>query len=385
MQKIFRIIFVIAVCYHAFFYISALKTHTLDAWYEHTTPGQDFFQIPNAVYAFLHGGTLQGKLPDNVLPYTTCCAINDNVYHPLFTFLIGFPLQLLAPWTAFAVWIIVHIIITLFTLYYLWHNHRKNPVLYLALGTYLLISYHYYEIKMAQYHFLFVFFVMLFLHDSEKNGDTIRTGIWLFLSLLVKPIGLLFLIPLLLYKRWRTVLIGFGFFFLATISTVIMPENRYYALNIIDVSKKAITTNYNLYAISHFLPVSPQYIQWGSYLIACILILYQVRKKPPLFVILTSWICFQLLFYSSVFAYYYTIAAPILALSFLFGYLRITAVTITITLLFILPTPAIYFHLRGSPEILPLQEYLFLAIWSCFTLIWLSVEILFSHLRNQEA
>jgi hypothetical protein len=381
-RKIFFIVFIIAVCFHGFYYISAFSTHTLDALYENITPGQDFFAIPGAAYAFLRGGTLEGSLPANTPPYATCCPVNSNVYHPVFTLLVGVPLQFLAPWTAYFVWVYVHALITLVTILYLWRHNRKNPILYFALSIYLLVSYHYYEIKMAQFHFLVVFFIMLLLHDLEKNGDTIRSGVWLFLSLLVKPIGLLFVIPLLLYKRWKTVLVGLGFFLLATIPTVIKPETRYYILNVINFSKSVSLNHYNLYAVANFLPFSLEQIHWLSYVVAIFLILYQILKKPLLFIVLALWTCFQLLFYNCTFAYHYVVVAVILALSFLFGYLRVTVRTIFIILLFILPTPAIYFHLRGSPAILPYNEYEILAVWSSCTVVILATELIMATRRQ---
>lgn len=209
-RTLFISLFATAVVIHISFYIPAHWTNSLGKLFIHVTKGQDFFQVPNGAYAFLRGGTLVGHMPSGESRYTDCCGINDNVYHPIFTLLVGTPLQMLKPWNAFNLWVFFHAVITLFTVLFILKKFRNHPFVLFALSIFLLNSYHYYEIQHAQYHFLFNFFTFLFLYRLSVHKDTFLAGVWLLLSLLVKPIGLLWIMPLLIYKRWKTILMGWG-------------------------------------------------------------------------------------------------------------------------------------------------------------------------------
>src|SRR5258708_7472220 len=210
-------LFCLSIFVHLYFYISAYFTHTLNPFFVHATIGQDFFQIPNGAYAFLHGGSLTGALPAGRAPYMNCCSVNPNVYHPLLTLLVGVPLQFFPPWTAMTIWAGVHLFVMALLIFFLWRKFGHHKYVYLALSLLLLNSNHYYEIWLTQYQFLVNFFTILFLYESIKHGDTGEAAVWLFLGLLIKPIGLLWIIPLLLFKRTKTVGIGFGLYALVTI------------------------------------------------------------------------------------------------------------------------------------------------------------------------
>src|SRR5437764_834855 len=126
------LLFIISIVVHLFYYFSAYFTHTLDIFFVHVTQGQDFFQIPNAAYAFLHGGSLTGVVAGGQHAYINCCGVNNNVYHPLFTLLVGVPLQFFPPWTAFGIWAFVHLLITAGLVPFLWKKFNHHKYLYLA-------------------------------------------------------------------------------------------------------------------------------------------------------------------------------------------------------------------------------------------------------------
>lgn len=372
-------LFVLAICIYLFFYISAFETHTLNPFFAPIVVGQDFFQIPNGAYSFLHGGSLNGILPNGIPPYTACCAVNYNVYHPLFTILIGVPLQLFRPWPAFAVWIAVHFVVMTVLVIFLWNKYKTNKYLYLALSLLLLNSYHYYEIWHGQFHFLFNFFTILFLYESATKGDTKKAGLWLFLSLLSKPIGLLWIIPLLLYKRFVTVWLGFGLFVVITLFFTLTPFGSYYLQNFFFVAAATVPTH-NIYAIHNLIPSFPLVlIKLTSMLVAIGLIILQITKKPPLFTIITLWIGYQLLFYTLVYHYQYTILAGIFCLGMLLDVFSPRKLIMIPMVFLTLPTPVIFFHLFGVAT-LSLRQYsiiwLYSACWLiCFLIILVKTSL----------
>lgn len=362
-----RIIFFIAVALHICLYISAYQTSWFDIFFEHVTKGQDFFQIPNGAAAFLHGGSLQGIPPTGVAPYTKCCGVNKNVYHPLLTLLIGAPLQLLSPDHAFLVWSIFHLIVTILIVWHMLTTFRKHPLVYGACSLFLLNSYHYYEIQHAQFHFLFTaasYFLFIQIH---RKGDTRMGGLLFFVSLLIKPIGLLFVIPLLLAKFWKTVGIGLLGYVAVTVPLLYWEPGKYFIWNIL-ANISGSYPNYNLYALSRLLPVPLAYIDGIRNICAVGLLLYQIKYKPRLLNVVMLWVVFQLIFYSGVYHYYYAITSFLVFFVIVTDSVErsklfwITVASITI------PPPIILFHLAGDPSVLPNKHLSIIAIYSVFTL-----------------
>lgn len=375
-------LFLVSVIFHIYFYISARFTHTLEIFYSNINVGQDFFQIPNAVYAFLHNGTLTGIIPSAFEPYINCCGVNANVYHPLFTLLIGYPLQLFRPWDAFTIWTWIHVLITALLVYFLWSKFRNHRYLYLALSLFLLNSYHYYEIWHAQYHFLFNFFTILFLYESVKHGDTKKAGMWLFFSLLVKPIGLLWILPLLLYQRYTTVILGFGSFFVITALFNYFPFGSYYLHNFFTVSTSTMIGANNIYGIQILIPSVPiVLIKLLRTSIFLGLLIFQVLKKPKLYTIISLWICFQLLFYPLVYLYQVTILAGVFCLGILLDVFPPKKLLLIPIIFLTLPTIVVFYHLAGIWELGKIR--LTIAwLYTVFLLFWFSIALFINGLRG---
>src|SRR3989338_674068 len=382
MKKLQFVIFLISILIHISFYISAYFTHTLDIFFEHVTIGQDFFQIPNAAYAFLHGGTLDGQLPQGIPPYIDCCGVNFNVYHPLFTLLIGVPLQLFLPWIAFSIWAGLHFLTTLILLIIIWRKFKHHKWVYLALSFFLLNSYQYYEIQHAQYHFLLSLFTLLFLLEVAKK-DSIKGGILYFLALFVKPIGLLWFMPLLLYKKFKVVLFGIGLYSLASLPFIFNSYGKFFFDNLKFVSSTPIAS-YNLFAITNVFPAIPiENLRYISIIVFIFLIFLQVTKKLPVFSSIFIWISFQLIFYSLVFHYHYSILAGLISLGILMDIFSIKKIEVLPIIMLTIPTPIIFFHLAGDPAILPKNHLSLIALWSIFWLLMLNVLIILPILKKK--
>lgn len=381
-MKVFKknwplIIFVISILLHLFFYVSAHFTHSLDIFFEHVTRGQDFFQVPNGAHAFWRGGSLQGELPGEIKPYTSCCGVNPNVYHPFFTLLVGTPLQFFSPWTAFGLWTIVHLLVSAMIIIIFWKKFKSHQHLYLALFLYLLNSYHYYEIQHAQYHFLLLLFSLLFLYESCVHGDTKKAGFWYFLSLLIKPIGFLWIIPLLLYKRFKTVIFGLGFYILTSLPFLFWQSGNYYFFNLLSTLRSQRPT-YNLLALSHFVQITPDFFKNLSFFTAIFLIVYQIFRKPSLFSIIFLWTAFQLIFYSLTFHYHYSLLAGLISLGILLNIFSVKWTEMVPIFFITIPTPIIFLRLFWKAEaILTDKQLSSIALWSVFWLILLCYRVVF--------
>jgi len=383
-KSFFKLIFLIAVVIHLLYYVSAHFTGWLNIFFENTTRGQDFFQIPNAAFSFIRGGSLQGELPPGVKPYTSCCAVNRNVYHPLFTLLIGIPLQLFSPWISFGIWATAHFIFSLITVYYLRRRFSDHKHLYLSLALYLLGSYHYYEIRGAQYHFLLTFFTLLMVYELAINKDNKKAGIYYFFTLLVKPVGLLWVVPLIIYRQFKTLAVGLGLYLLVSLPLILIPKGKYFFINLLGFIKTDLPF-YNLIAIKHFLPIPVNFFNLMKVCLVVFLILYQIFRKPPLYYIIFLWISFQLLFYSFTFEYHYTILSVFIAIGILLNYLSLSGIEIIPIIFLTLPTPIILLRLFfKAPLILTLNQWAFTAVWSCFWLIFLDLIIFKKALLEQK-
>ena len=361
-------IFLAAVSIHLFFYVSAYFTHTLDIFFDHVTMGQDFFQVPNGAYAFLRGGLLNGKMPDGLPRFADCCGVNDNVYHPFFTLLIGTPLQLFPPWVAFGIWGFMHLVITIVLVIFLWKKFHDHKYLFLALSIYLLNSYHYYEIQHAQYHFLLSFFTILFLFETMKCGDTKKAALYFVAGLFVKPIGLLWIVPLLLHNYFRIVFIGMGIYILYSLPFLGLSYGRYYFENLYNVVSGSIPS-YNLLTLTFLYPFNFMIVKVINYITAIGILVLQVFRKLPLYVIILLFIGHTLIFYNLVFHYNYSIIPGLIALGILLDYIEVNIKTLLAIILLTLPTPLIIFRM----EYFSLSYVQYASIGALWSITWLSI------------
>jgi hypothetical protein len=387
MKKIFFGLFIFAVFLHILFYVSALKTHTLDILFDGGIPGQDFFQIPNAARSFLLGGNLQGFLSDGLRnPYIDCCAANVNVYHPFFTLLIGVPLQYFKPWTSYYIWEGVHVLTTIILIYFIYSRFKENKYLYLGLSLFLLNAFHYYEIRNSQFHFLFNFFSFFLIYESVKKGDSVKGGIFFFLSLLAKPIGLLWIIPLLIYKHFKTIFAGLLLFLAVSVPFYYSDIGKYYFSNFYYVSTTSIPSD-NLLNFLWFFPQYHilienivKYFMYGTFIFFFYL---QLFKKASLFIVFFLWTSFQLLFYNLVFHYHFTILGLLFCLGILLGEFKIKKDELIPMIFLTIPSPFFLYNLGFTSRIGLLFNEATWSLWSDFWLIFLITAVCMRILKEK--
>jgi len=368
------LILTLAVLLHICFYVSAFKTHSLDKFFLTVTQGQDFFQIPNAAYSFLRGGNLQGNVNGLKNPYIDCCRVNPNVYHPFFTLAVGIPLQFFKPWTAFNLWLFLHFAIDVFIVLFLISKFKKNRYLILALLIFLLNNFAYYEILSSQYHFLLNLFTFLFLYENYKNGDTARAGFYYFLSLFVKPIGLLWILPLIFYKQFKTLFIGLGLYILISLPFYLIPIGGYFFENILVTIEGTIPNDFNIIALLRAFGYDlKNAYYWEIFFMIAFLVL-SLPKKVKLFTIIFFMVCFQLIFYGGSYPYHFSILGYLLPLGVILGAIELGLFEKIAIFFLTIPAPIAYLRFILGVSIQQLEVLTFVS-WSVIPLLLLILTV----------
>lgn len=350
LKKNLNIIFIsIAIFIHVLFYISAIKFHFFDFFFPwgnvHEFQGIDFFQVPNGAYMFLRGGSLTGESLPNLPTYSFG---NYNVYHPFFTVVFGSFFTLFSPTTAFLAMIAIKIIITIFILLFLYKKFRKNKYFPLAIFIFLSFFPQYLELWNGQYHFFLMvaLFFLLYLIINKRENDWLQ-GLLFFSSLIVKPIGLLWIPVFFIKKQLKNLFLGLSLFTLATIPFLLNKSGLYFINNLLERMTHPIGGPpgvFTIDAVARFysLPFYDGSIV-KSFLIFSILFLI-IRSKISAFWGLFLMTSFYLLFYDLVFEFHYTILIPFFVLGILTQKIIQNKTAIALILSFSLPTPFFVFH-----------------------------------------
>lgn len=344
----YRILILIAILIHLFYYISAFGTHTLDYFFPwgnvHELQGLDFYSVPNGAYAYLHGGKLTGENLPGVSPYSFG---NYNVYHPFFTLLVGFFFQLFSPKISFLLWAIIKLITTFIIVLFLVRKFRDNQNLTFALFIFLTFFPQYLEIWNGQYHYLLNLALLFLLLALMEKRNFFWGSIYYSLTLIVKPVGFLWIPSFIIHHKWKILTLSCIFFILCTLPFVISQSGLYYMTNLLDRIANPIGGPpgvFTLDAILRFLGTSLFAMRTLKLIIFLVLLLIEFKLKPSIFQSLFFWISYYLLFYDLVFEYHYTILIPLFTLGILTqSFFRKTSSKLLI-LTCSLPTPFFLFH-----------------------------------------
>lgn len=380
-KSLLLVALLVSVSFRLFYYASASQTHSLDKYFLPVTPGQDFFQIPNAAYSFLRGGNLQGDIGKIKNAYINCCGVNKNVYHPFFTLLAGIPLQLFQPWNAFNLWMFAHLTSDILITVFLLTRFKNSKYLPLALIVLLTSNFGYYEIVNNQYHFLLNTATFFLLYEIDKKQDSALGGIYYLLGLLVKPIGIFWALPLLRNKYFKTVTVGLAFFAVFSLIFLFVPESKYYFNNLFYVIFKSNYPDWNIFLVLGKLNISPGPIALIKLLFAALLAWFSIRENKPAISIFL-WIIYTLTMYQNTFPYHFSIVPVLISLALLSDWLKFNWLTKIALFFIIIPAPITISSLVVSDQInlLPVQKYIFV-FWSNLGLLFLALSIVFN-LKN---
>ncbi|MBO0796800.1 MAG: hypothetical protein J2P36_38460 [Ktedonobacteraceae bacterium] len=331
MRKLYRHIarynlIYIGLIIHTLFYISAYRTGWFNVFFSgnaihYCCPGADFYQIPDGAYSYLHGGSLAGAPPSGgrSVYANTIYSVNANVYHPLFTLTVGWLLIQFQPDQAFFVWMLLKLIITLLVTGYFFWSFRGSKYITLAVFVLLANCSQYLEIAIGQFHAVMNAFLLLLLINLVKKQSHIWGGIFYCLSLLVKPIGLLWVWTFICKQRFNVVLLGGLLFGLSTAIFTLSGSGDYYMTNLVyhflyPVAGKPgqLMTLSDL--LTYSLPSWPGIIfKLIEYSVLGIVFFFNSLKRVHMSkgIFLTA--VYYLLFYDYVFEYHYTTIATVVA------------------------------------------------------------------------
>ncbi len=309
------------------FYVSALSSHFLDFFFfgssiHYCCQGLDFYQIPNGVYAFLHGGVLSGELPSGIEQYSKNYATNLNVYHPLLTLIVGYPLIFFSPDLSINIWTIIKIPITFFAIYYIYINFKNNKLLNLSIFIFLINFSQYNDIRISQYQFLFNIFLLFFLINIVKNKDKFEIGILYFITLIIKPIGILWSPVLIIKRQYKVFLIGLVLFFISTITFNLLGEGKYFTDNLFKhLTKPLLLEGVDLMSLDSLLRnglgIQPEVIKILKFTFLALIYLLAFSKRVSIIKLFFLLIVQFLFFYDLVYQYHFSVLGPVLSVCLL--------------------------------------------------------------------
>lgn len=355
--KAYKLIY-LGLIIHGLFYISIYQTGWFNDLFtgnslHHCCRGMDFYQIPNGAYAFWHGGKLTGDTLADGAVYAQGHTVNPNVYHPLFTFALGSLLIQFQPDQAFSVWILCKLVITALVVAYFFWTFRDHK--YIGFTTFILLANctQYQEIAIGQFQFVLNTFLLLLLINLVKRAKTFWGALLYSLTLIVKPIGLLWLPIFATKQRLRLALLGLGLFVAYTLPFLPGNTGSYYIDNLTahlfspgDYGPDQITTLASLISYTTHWPSLVlkgfQYLFLGFILFLCALRRVHISKGIFLMVV------YFLFFYDFVYEYHYTSLAPVLAICVLYCPEFQTRISRCLVLLTCLPSAFVilnYFHI----------------------------------------
>lgn len=382
------------------FNVSALTNHFMDFFFfgssiHHCCQGLDFYQIPNAFYAFINGGTLNGTLPEGIASYSSPYITNYNVYHPLITVILGAFFINFAPDVSINIWIYIKILITILTTFYIYKNFKENKFLAFALFIFLINFSQYNDIKISQYQFIFNISLVFLLINFAKNKDQFNGGALYFISLIAKPVGLLFAPVLIIKKKWYVLITGLSLFLVSTLTFKLIGVGDYYIDNIIYHLLTPIPTKgidflsldallRNGFGISeNTVKIIKMISLFGIYLLS-------FNKKVHINKLLFLLVIYFLLFYDLVFQYHFSVLGPVLAVCVLT--LKEFQSNLSRFLILIISLPTTYFIFRilnigivdhTNYGIDPtLNTWMLVSLFQLLPIIILTAIVIFPDLKN---
>jgi hypothetical protein len=310
---------------HIAFFISASKTKWFNYFFSGSSlhlccRGLDFYQIPNGAYSYWHGGSLSVTQDTTHYLYGIGFpAVNANVYHPALTLLLGSFLILFSPAASFYVWIFLKLFVNLALLTYFYISFRQSKYIYLAIFLSLINSTQYLEIEISQFQFILNITLFLMLIALAKNEDSpLGEGIFYFLTLISKPIGLLW-IPVMCFKRqWKMLLIGLSLFLFMTSTFLYNHLGDYYVKNLWgNFFTPSIAGPIQIFTLNALLRYSTPLPDSAltAIKLSCLMlvIILSASKRISLQTGIFLAIAYYLLFYDMTFEYHYTTLIPTMA------------------------------------------------------------------------
>ena len=247
----------------------------------------------------------------------------QNVYHPIFTLVVGGVLQVFRLDAGFTVFTLIKLVLTVYWFRWLFAAYHSSAHFLFAAFVMLCHFSQSVEIGSGQYHFLLNGCIFMFLWGSVTGRSQPYLALWYGLSLFVKPLALLW-VPMLLMRR--TILLAIVpvvMFFAATVLYYMWSgELPFYIENLLMMTTRTLVRpTLPRYSISGIVAVLTAYdstvVTIVKYLAIVVALVLTFRMRKSMILGVFTWTCYFLLFYSLVYEYHYTTLIPVLVLGIL--------------------------------------------------------------------
>ena len=303
---------------HLSFYASALVTDHNRTLFPQGEIQQiktlDYSQVPNGATTFFEGGPTIGVERDY--------PVLANVYHPLFTIVVGGVLQLFSIQAGFSLYTLAKLGVTVALFSQLKHCFRTSPHFLFAAFVLLCHFSQAVEIGSGQYHFLLNACNYSLLFAAVLGRHQVYLWVWCAVSLFVKPVGLLWLPLFVIRRQFLVPAVSVGLFAgLTAVYYWLSGDERHYVTNLLrQFTTSEVETGlprYSLVGVLWYCGAGLPLTQIIKYACAAALLVVTYRVRDSLLIGLFIWVCYYLLLYRLVFEYQYTSLIPF----FVFGVL----------------------------------------------------------------
>jgi hypothetical protein len=168
-----------------------------------TGRGADFFAVYQAGTNLIDGVSIYSTAPvRQEVPY-----YYPYRYHPFVALTVGLSAQLLPPFVAYGVWIILLQFLLVVNAFKTWLLFQDKVQASLAASLWLVFSPFYLELFMGQFSFVMASLIFWTLLAWMRGGRIQGDSLWS-LSLIVKSNSVLFAPVLVIQRRWKTLVFG---------------------------------------------------------------------------------------------------------------------------------------------------------------------------------
>lgn len=313
-----QLLFYVSAAWTGWFniFFNAAALHLPDPTWGNVFQGIDFYQVPRGAWALWHGGSLTGDPLGDGTVYAQGQTVNVNVYHPLFTILIGSFLLLFSPSQAFYVWLWIKLAISLLAVAYFYRSFRDHKYVQFAVFILLVSFSEYVELAAGQFHLILNVLLLLFFISLVKKRPDAWNDPFYYLSMLVKPIGFLFVPILIIKRRWKIAVLGVSMFALST--WLLNSIGGYYLDNLIanilhpdnPGPTQIITLNALLHYSTHWPDMAYTLIRYG---VLAIVVLLSSFRRIHISSAIFLMVVYFLMFYNLVYEYDWSTLSYIIA------------------------------------------------------------------------
>ncbi|MBN2056881.1 DUF2029 domain-containing protein [bacterium] len=318
-----------------------------------TDPGGDFYQLWRAGLNLRHDLSIFEqydadsdmklvKRLDRITPFHP-----PNRYLPAMIYLAGLPLSFLDPIIAYLVWVILHELCLFLCILVTWRLTTDKATRAVLTFFWLCFLPYYLELYMGQTSFLVMTGAFLAAMAADRNKP-LHAAAWWTITLIVKPLTLLFTPSFVMQRRWSTTAIGLGVLAASSLP-YFMSNPADFKLFINWSLGQSVVSNVGAYCFQngmYHLFYSETVVKAAAYaILAGALILAIIRRHWPFSTHACLWLTTYFMTYAHVWEHHYVMLLPVLVILYLKGTRRLSLI---LFVLLTLPSPFFIYEGTGS-------------------------------------